>query len=59
MTIEVDEDVLKEAEKVCAEHGITVEEAIQQFIRHTVKEAELLRLVAAAQKEAGVLKKPE
>lgn len=36
LTIEIDSDVLAQAEKVCADIGITLQDAVNMFLRETV-----------------------
>lgn len=36
LTVEIDSDVLAQAEKVCADIGITLQDAVNMFIRETV-----------------------
>ncbi len=35
-TVEIDSDVLAQAEKVCADIGITLQDAVNMFLRETV-----------------------
>lgn len=59
VSIEVDAEVLQQVQKICAESGVSVEELIQQFLLHIVQESALLKIIAAAQLEAGVLHIPK
>ena len=36
LTVEIDSDVLAQAEKVCADIGITLQDAVNMFLRETV-----------------------
>lgn len=36
LTVEIDPDVLAQAEKVCADIGITLQDAVNMFLRETV-----------------------
>lgn len=36
LTVEIDSDVLAQAEKVCADIGITLHDAVNMFLRETV-----------------------
>lgn len=36
LTVEIDSDVLAQAEKVCTDIGITLQDAVNMFLRETV-----------------------
>lgn len=36
LTVEINSDVLAQAEKVCADIGITLQDAVNMFLRETV-----------------------
>lgn len=36
LTVEIDSDVLAQAEEVCADIGITLQDAVNMFLRETV-----------------------
>lgn len=36
LTVEIDSDILAQAEKICADIGITLQDAVNMFLRETV-----------------------
>ena len=36
LTVEIDSDILARAEKICADIGITLQDAVNMFLRETV-----------------------